>query len=318
MSPSRPQKSTTVRTSSRALLAVLRVTFGVLDRLAPDLGARLALNLWCRVPHRPAARVSPRTGPAGQRVEVDVDGRAVVGETWGSGPIVYLLHGWGGWRGQFDAFVAPLVSAGYRVVALDTPSHGDSAPGVLGPRHSLLPEFVRTLAAVTGSVGRPHAIVAHSLGGTAAAVAVLDGLETGRLVLIAAPADPIAHTHEFARTLGFGERTRRRLLSRMEALCDQPVTTFDVPTRARAPRGGAAGLPPVLVVHDRLDKEVPYEDSLALSGSWPDAELATTEGLGHRRILRAAPVVDLTLGFLGASPAAATGDETGVRAARPA
>jgi TAP-like protein len=127
---------------------------------------------------------------------------------------------------------------------------------------------------------------------------------TRRLVLIAATADPIPHTREFARTLGFGERIHGRLLQRLEALCDGPLTEFDIPARARAPRGDAAALPDLLVVHDRLDKEVPYEEALAVSTAWPDAELATTQGLGHRRILRASSVVDLTVGFLGAPPAA--------------
>jgi hypothetical protein len=38
---------------------------------------------------------------------------------------------------------------------------------------------------VTGAFGPAHGIVAHSLGAGATAVAVLDGLPAGRLVLIA-------------------------------------------------------------------------------------------------------------------------------------
>lgn len=59
-------------------------------------------------------------------------GRTVVVETWGEGEPVYLLHGWGGWRGQLGAFVAPIVEAGRRAVALDTPSHGESADAPRG------------------------------------------------------------------------------------------------------------------------------------------------------------------------------------------
>jgi hypothetical protein len=37
--------------------------------------------------------------------------------TWGQGPGVLLMHGWGGARAQMTGFVEPLLVAGYRVVA---------------------------------------------------------------------------------------------------------------------------------------------------------------------------------------------------------
>ncbi len=46
-----------------------------------------------------------------------------------------------------------------------------------------------------------------------------------------------------------------------------------------------------LVVHDRADREVPFEHGLELSRNWPGAELFTIEGLGHRRILKAPEVI---------------------------
>jgi len=45
-----------------------------------------------------------------------------------------------------------------------------------------------------------------------------------------------------------------------------------------------------LVVHDRRDKRVPLRnglrDGIAISQTWPRAELLVTRGLGHSRILR--------------------------------
>ena len=48
---------------------------------------------------------------------------------------------------------------------------------------------------------------------------------------------------------------------------------------------------PALVVHDRGDREVPFEHGETLARSWPGARLMVTEGLGHRRILRDPEVV---------------------------
>jgi hypothetical protein len=48
--------------------------------------------------------------------------------------------------------------------------------------------------------------------------------------------------------------------------------------------------PELLVVHDLLDREVPHEASMRLVQSWSGAQLLSTAGLGHRRVLADAAV----------------------------
>lgn len=43
---------------------------------------------------------------------------------------------------------------------------------------------------------------------------------------------------------------------------------------------------PLLIVHDRADRESPYEDAAVLAQAWPGAELVATEKMGHTRALR--------------------------------
>ncbi|HET9560049.1 MAG TPA: hypothetical protein VFS70_23170, partial [Actinomycetota bacterium] len=113
------QKSTIVR------------SFALLERVAPAAGARWAESLWFTVPNGHGRH--DRQAPPGRPFQVELDGRKIAGEVWGQRPAggapdradppaVYLVHGWGGWRWQLDAFVAPLVTAGFRVVAFDAPS----------------------------------------------------------------------------------------------------------------------------------------------------------------------------------------------------
>jgi pimeloyl-ACP methyl ester carboxylesterase len=265
------EKSTIVRS--------LNVAFWVLEKAAPRPGAVLAERLWCKIPRtQQVAAAEP-----GERFTVRVNGVAVVAEAWGDGPVVYLLHGWGGSRRQLDPFVAPLVAAGHRVVSLDAPSHGDSGPGAFGPRRGLLTEFSDALAATVAVAGPIHGLVGHSLGGAAAAIAMLDGLPAERAVVVSAMADPGPYTVEFARWLGFGERIRRGFLRRLESRVGRPMSDFDILSRARETE--VTPLPPLLVVHDRQDREVHHRDGQELAMAWPSAELVTTVGLGHRRIL---------------------------------
>lgn len=288
----RPKKSTTVR-MFRAPTAI-RVAFRVLNRTAPGLAARWAERIWFTLP-RTSAHPSRQPDPAGagEPFVLDVDGHRVVGEAWGTGPAVYLLHGWGGHSAQLAAFVPPLVAAGHRVVAFDTPSHGRSGPGTDGPRSSSIPEFATALSAVVAAHGRAHAVIAHSMGATAAAVALCDGLRAERVVMLAPMAGAGSYARQFAAMLGLGESTRRRLVQRVERRVHAPLHHFDVPELGRA-----VAMPPTLVVHDREDTYTPVSDGAAIAAAWPGARLRVTSGLGHRRLLRDPDVVAEVVDFV--------------------
>jgi pimeloyl-ACP methyl ester carboxylesterase len=55
---------------------------------------------------------------------------------------------------------------------------------------------------------------------------------------------------------------------------------------------------PLLVIHDRDDREVGWNDGAAIAQSWPDAELVTTTGLGHHRIVSDPGVIRQVVTFL--------------------
>jgi pimeloyl-ACP methyl ester carboxylesterase len=285
---------------SRRLAAIQKSTIvrslGVLERVAPTAGATWAERLWFTVPRAGGRR--DRLAPPGRPFAVQVHGRTVAGEVWEEGPgerpVVYLVHGWGGWGDQLDAFVAPLAEAGHRVVAFDALGHGGSDPGPSGPGRGNILELADSLTAVVAAHGPAAAVVAHSLGATATAHAMRGGLAVGRAVFVAPMADPLPYTRTFAARLGFGERIRTRMVRRIERRVGMPLSAFAVPDLART-----IAAPPLLLVHDRQDAETGWPDSDAIARAWPGARLVTTTGLGHRRILRDPSVVAEVAGFLG-------------------
>jgi pimeloyl-ACP methyl ester carboxylesterase len=266
----------------------VRAAFRTLERVAPAIGARWAERLWMTLPASSQAR---RPGAAGG-ARFDYPGGGV-GEVWGDGPPIYLVHGWAGHRGQFSEFVRPLLASGYRVVAFDMPSHGDSAPGAFGPRSSTFPEFTAALGSVVERFGPPHAIVAHSAGAIATASALCDGMTAQRLVLLAPMVGGLPHLREFATVMGFGDRTLGRLVTRLERRVGAPMSHFDVPELGRAVR-----MPPTLVIHDRDDRSTPVTDGAAIAAAWPGTRLHVTSGLGHNRLLRSPEVVAEVVSFV--------------------
>jgi pimeloyl-ACP methyl ester carboxylesterase len=266
---------------------LLRAAFAILGRVAPGLAATWALDLFFTPPGR---RASHRIGAflsTARRFEVTVGGQRVAGWSWGDGPGVYLVHGWAGVGGQLAAFGPPLLARGFRVVTFDAPGHGASA----GRRSSIV-HFADALREVVAKEGKPHAVIAHSLGAAAAVRAFTQGLEMERAVFVGPTGGPRDWAARFQRHLGVPARVMASMRERSERWLGASWEDFDVPVLARSQAV------PLLVFHDRDDAEVPWSDGAAIAGAWPGARLVTTAGLGHRRILRDEEVVSQAVAFV--------------------
>jgi pimeloyl-ACP methyl ester carboxylesterase len=209
--------------------------------------------------------------------------------SWGRGATVLLVHGWNGRGTQLGGFVAPLVESGYRVVAFDALGHGDS-PG----RHQSLPEFARDIRAIADELGEIYGVVAHSLGGAATTLAMSQGLRVERAVFVSPPANPEDFLAIFAGALGISNEVRDRVQQRVEARLGMDMVDMRADLLAQSMRT------PLLVIHDRDDKEVPIEVGRSIASTWPGAELVVTEGLGHQRILGDEGVLERAVNFIDA------------------
>lgn len=271
-------------------MSALRFAIRALQAGAPALAEWVAERLFFTPPRRAIAPDVRALLDTGARFDVEVEGRRVVGWSWGAGPIVVLVHGWGSRGGRLGAFVAPLVSRGYRVVTYDGPGHGFSA----GRMSSML-ELARALRAVREHVGPFDAIVAHSLGASAATLALSEGLTARAAVFLAPAADPAGFTVAFARSLGFTNATIEGMKRRSERRLRFEWDRLDVPDMAR--RQSAR----LLVVHDRDDETIPWAEGAAIAAAWPGAELVPTTGLGHRGVVMDPGVVMQAAEFISVS-----------------
>jgi pimeloyl-ACP methyl ester carboxylesterase len=255
------------------------------------VAARLAARWFLTPPHRPrpaaelalleAARARPVRLPDGTRIET---------WRWGRGPVALLVHGWGGRGGQLSALVEPLVARGFAVVAFDAPGHGTSPA-----RPVTVPEMAAALRAVAADHGPISALIAHSAGAVVATRAFEEGLAASVAVFVAPAASLHAATARFTAAVGLAPAASAALRARLEQRAGLPWSAFDVPALAPARRV------PLLVVHDRADREVPCADAHAIAAAWPGARLVLTEGLGHWRLLRDPEVIAAALDFVAAT-----------------
>lgn len=257
------------------------------------VGRRVPVSPADAATHLEARRGSVRI-PGIRRSGVDV-----VTYEWGGGPdTIVLAHGWQSRASVFAALVRELRSEGFRVVAFDAPANGDSAG-----RGTYLVDHLDVLAELQQRLGRFHAVIGHSFGGLAALLAPGEGLDVRRIAAIAGAGTANVFIDGFGELVGLDGPTREALARgyarRLFADLEDP---FDRYSALSHPLPGDT---PLLLVHDRGDRRVPFTEAPGIAAANPGrTRLVPTDGLGHNRILRADATLDAVLDFVTAPDAA--------------
>lgn len=267
------------------VLRYVQPFFATLSRLSPGLAVELAFRMF----FRPRGRMRNLAHPdlTNSTFYIDVKGKRITVNSWGRGPLVILVHGWEGSGMQWRKFVAKLVDAGYRTVTFDAPAHGDSD----GTTTNLL-EFSAAIRAIRDLLGEPHAVIGHSLGGAATAIALDEGLTSQKVVTISAPAQLDFAIQQFSNIVNIPDAVTRRMRERISAHLARPVDSLNFD--AISPSLTIPGL----IVHDTRDRVIPPVNSKLIHNAWPGSTVELTSGLGHVRILEDDAVIEKVLNFI--------------------
>lgn len=288
-------KSTNVRSSVPRMvgLSAARLGFRVLSPSAPALAARYAERLFLTAQRRRRPKSESAALATAAALRIPHDGHHLPAWRWGEGgPTVVLVHGWEGRGSQLFQLVRPLVREGFRVVVFDAPGHGDAPSGVAS-----VVDHARALASVGRALGPVHAVVGHSVGGSAALLSASRfGFVAGRFVLVGSPVSPARFADGFARVFGLSEEVRGTLVRRVERRYG--IRWEELDARAAA----AAQDAPLLVIHDEHDRVVPFDDGAAIASAARRGQLVRVSGLGHHRIVASPEVADAVASFVSGRP----------------
>lgn len=264
-----------------------RAIFRVLSQAAPRHAVERAIRVMLTPPRHPFSDAELAALEEASLVPVPLIPGRLIAWRWGraADPAVVLVHGWGGRGTQLRSFIEPLLARGFAVVAYDAPGHG-----MTGGAESSLPHVLQGLNAVLDHLGPVHAIVGHSLGGAVAAMALAQRPTIKRAVLIAPPASLADSSRRIAVALQWTEALRAAVQRRIEYRFGMNWSDFEAER--------ASGAQPVLVIHDRQDREVPIGEGHRHVRSWPHARILETDGLGHRRVLEDPTVIAASVDFL--------------------
>jgi pimeloyl-ACP methyl ester carboxylesterase len=276
------------------------------DRMAPGVAGDLAYRRFC-LP-RYSTRRSPDHARLAERArfhlrnaswvrvpttEGDVQAYVFEPEGGRAHAGVLIAHGWTSEASFMAVFAEQLRRAGFRVVAFDQPAHGRSGQ----PRASLI-DCARALLQVGEALGPLRFAVTHSMGGLAALLVGEGGPPMARpypferYVLVSSPNRFSTITREFADELHLGPAARRSFETHVARVAHRPMATFTAANLL------AATGRPALVIHSRDDAEVSFRNAEEIVAACPRARLQAVDGLGHRNILFAPPVIRAAVSYL--------------------
>jgi pimeloyl-ACP methyl ester carboxylesterase len=277
------QKSNTPK-----LLDYLPRIFSFLEKFSPQLAGKLALKLFLKPIRFKTPQREKEAIDRASIFKITVENYDVAIYEWGEGPVVWVLHGWSGRSTQLYEITKELVKNGYKVYGIDAPGHGKSS----GNDSNVL-LFESALQELNRLKGPPLVYIGHSLGGAVGFLAIRNGIKIKKLISIGAPGISDAIIKEALQKIGAGEITFKYLKKAFYKKFKEPFENFTVLKWIKNTKDI-----PILIIHDKDDKDAPFHHAVALSEAIPKAEFYVTTGLGHNRILRDKAVIEKVLSFV--------------------
>jgi len=274
------------------LFAGYRFKNKVMSRISPSRTAKSALNRFIR-PRRSQPKsweINAETHGTRFSLSNDISAIRWLPQTTDASDehkTLLLVHGWESRATQMYGLVPKLLALGFQVIGVDMPAHGNSLGNI-----SHAEAFIQTVLLAQEKLGDFDAVIGHSLGAGASSLAIARGLITKKLVLISGPSSIENVLRSFSKFVGLNHHATNKFLHHASELVGKNAAEMDV-INVKDDIEVAT-----LIIHDHHDIEVPISESKRLIPKFVNAELYTTTGLGHRKILKSTDVIDKISNFL--------------------
>ena len=260
----------------------------LLAGIAPSISAKLIYASWVQVTRSPRPAREESCFDSAKKSILNIDDEKISLYSWGEGPKILLLHGWGGRATQYFKFVENLLAQGYGVLSFDAPGHGESS----GHKTSLNQQ-VKIIQRLCDEYGGFEAIIAHSFGFMLAVNALNSGVKSKAMIGISSPADYPLLLKAYVNYLVLNEKAETAFysyLKRKHGLTNlDDISIHHLAKKIKLP---------CLIVHDDNDRQVPVSEAHKIIDAWQGAELYLTKGLGHSRVLYQEATINQCIEFL--------------------
>ncbi|MDB9755625.1 alpha/beta hydrolase [Winogradskyella sp.] len=189
----------------------------------------------------------------------------------GTNKTILLAHGWESNASRWDYILEDLKAQNYNIIALDAPAHG--ASGAKQFNAVLYSEFINVVA----KKFKPDVLIGHSVGGMASVFCLYNHKSESikKMILLGAPAHFTGVFARYKTMMGYNKRISRGLDAIVLERFGKPVDYFSAAnfTGIIEAKG--------LIIHDKKDRIIPFEDAKLFANRYKNSELISTTGFGH-------------------------------------
>ena len=265
-------------------------------RVAPHATKNIVLNRFFKPISHPLTPMETQYIENATSFHIQIHDKEIRCWKWGRGPGILFVHGWNGRGVNLASFFKPMLNAGYSVITYDAPAHGESGGHVTN--YFELSDTVRSLlnpshaGCAEASGLNIQGIIAHSIGASAVISCISKEKSSVDAVLISPALKLKELTFNLFNQHGVPEIVYQNMINEMEEYYGYDLQKDNPYILAKAISSK------LLIVHDKDDRTISYSDSKTLSEKTNHVCLHTTDGLGHKRILKDKAVVNVVTAYI--------------------
>jgi pimeloyl-ACP methyl ester carboxylesterase len=247
--------------------------FNMLAIINPKLTAKKGFQLFCSPMSSPLKKHQKDFLETGKDRILYFENKKIQTYKWGSGSKkILLIHGWASHSFRWKSYIEQFVANDFTVYAFDAPAHGMSDGKTL---HVVL--YSNIIDFVMKQTKEIEYIITHSIGGFAAIYWMFQNQNNPikKIALMAAPGEATDFFNFYQKTLGLTNKTLAIIKNEFVKSLEHDPSYFSASKFAKDLNNQS------LIIHDKLDNETPYRNSVLLHNNWKNSKLILTEGLGH-------------------------------------
>ena len=207
------------------------------------------------------------------KIQLSYNGHSIMTYHWeGKNKTLLLSHGWESNASRWRKLIELLKARDYNIIALDAPAHGYSESKKFNA--ILYSEFINEVC----NQFSPEIIIGHSVGGMASVFYQnkYKSQNLKKLVLLGAPSEFETILKSYTDLLSYNDKVVKSLNKLIETTFGAPPSAFSTAKFAQS-LNGVQGL----IIHDKKDKIISYNDAELIHKNFANSQLITTSGYGH-------------------------------------
>ena len=189
----------------------------------------------------------------------------------GKNKTILLAHGWESNSARWKLLIDRLKKQDYNIIAVDAPAHGRSGSKQFNA--ILYSEFINVVV----SKFNPDIIIGHSVGGMAAIFYQhkYQNLNLEKLILLGAPSNFSGVFDRYVKMMSYNNIINKQIGKLVLDKYGHLPEYFSAAEFTKSINTSG------LLVHDEHDKIIPYQDAKHYEQNYKNAQLVTTQDLGH-------------------------------------